>query len=559
MVPVRTIAKHSRAVRHGVVRIAFGSLLASVLAPVWTVVAISPSPATAGGDCPSSIQAMVDRAKAGSRLELPACIVRETVVIDKPITLVGTPGAEIRGSDPWSEWTAKGAQWLSALRVPPLDEEGQCRPSVDCRSPEQVFVDDVAQRRVAADPGAGQFSLTPSRHVLLGSDPSGHLVEVSTRSTWMDVRATGVTIDGLTFRHAANAPQSEHGAVLVSEVDRFSLLRSHLFEAHGALLGIAGGRGHRIEDSELASAGQEGFAVTRVVDTVIARNQIHDNNTAGFDPFWEAGAGKATRVRGLTVEDNTVSDNAGPGLWCDIDCRDVTLSGNRADHNEQSGIFYEISTDTRIADNVLFENGWGRPDWGWGAGILVSSSGSVTVTGNVLAWNADGISVISQGRKDRPEGAGRNIEVSDNTIVGARQRTDNAEAYLVAWLEDWSGPLYEASSHNRGSGNRYWTSEREPEGEHFHWTTDLATESAFAQTPVGAGGAYLSLDDRDRILREKDIRLEPEEHVLPAPRLSRRTLWAMAVPAAIAGLAAAVVMLMVWLIRRRRRGAGRDL
>ena len=295
--------------------------------------------------------------------------------------------------------------------------------------------------------------------------------------------------------------------------------------------------------------------MARVRDTVIARNSIHDNNTAGFDPFWEAGAGKASLVRRLTIEDNSVWGNAGPGLWCDIDCRDVTLTRNRVHHNEQSGIFFEISTGARIAENVVFENGWGRPDWGWGAGILVSSSGGVTISRNVLAWNADGISIISQGRSNRPDGAGRDIDVSDNVVIGARQVSDTAEAYLIAWLQDWRGPLYQPSSDNRGSGNRYWTSEREPEGEHFYWRTDLPTEAAFARTPVGSGGAYLSLEERDRILDAAGIQSQPEEHVIPPRPLSRRLLLVLTT-GLVGGLVAAGA-LVLWLVRRRRRRTGR--
>lgn len=556
MVPVGTSWLHSWSVREHVVRIALASLLATALGPT-TGVATRARAATGSTDCSDSIQAMINRAAAGSHVQLPACVARESLIVDKSLTLEGQPGTEIRGSDVWSGWHADGARWVSDRSVPSFENAGECRSSLDCREPEQVFVDGVAQRRTTAEPSVGQFGLTPSRHVILGSDPASRLVEVTTRATWIEIKSDDVTVDGVTFRHSANGPQSERGALMILDVNRFTLLRSHLFEAHGALLGIVGGTGHRIEDSEMAFAGQEGFAMAAISQTRVARNSIHDNNSAGFDPFWEAGAGKASRVRGLILEDNSVSRNRGPGLWCDIDCRDVTVSGNRVDHNEQSGIFFEISSGAQIAGNVVWENGWSRPDWGWGAGILVSSSGGVSVSDNILAWNADGISVISQGRTDRPRDAATNIDVSRNVVIGAKQAADTADAYLIAWLQDWPGPLYERSSDNRGSDNRYWTAEPEPEGEHFHWTSDLTTEAAFHQTPVGLGGAYISLDERDRILSEEGIQSRPEEHVIPPQPLSRRRLIALAA-AGIAGVAILVLVLVsvLWYARRRRRSGG---
>ena len=60
--------------------------------------------------CParSGIQALVDAAAPGATVTVPPCLARETVKIDKPLTLNGQPGAEIRGSDVWTAWTAAG-------------------------------------------------------------------------------------------------------------------------------------------------------------------------------------------------------------------------------------------------------------------------------------------------------------------------------------------------------------------------------------------------------------------------------------------------------------------
>ncbi|HEY6056534.1 MAG TPA: right-handed parallel beta-helix repeat-containing protein, partial [Candidatus Limnocylindrales bacterium] len=387
------------------------------------------------------------------------------------------------------------------------------------------------------------------------SDPAGHAVEVTTRARWLQISASDVTVDGLTFRDAGNGPQAEDAALRISGgSERFALARSHLLVAHGALLGLVGGVGHRVLDSELGWAGQEGFGIAGVADTLIARTYIHDNNTDDFEPGWEAGAGKASRSTGLTFDGNTVSNNRGPGLWCDIACESVTYVGNRVDHNENAGIFYEISTAGDIRSNVVFENGWGRVDWGWGAGILVSSSGSTDVADNTVAWNADGITVVSQPRPDRPAAAGTGISVHDNAVIGAPQPGDNGDAFLVAWLQDGDGPLYRPDSHNDGGDNEFWSSAAEPAGERFHWALGASTLEAFASTPGGRGGRYLSLGERNAVLSAAGAPLGPEQrlvHVAP----TRRELVTFGLGGL--GLVGIAVLGGIVLWRRRRAAGGR--
>ena len=510
-------------------------------------------PLAASVDCSTTLQSRVDAAAPGAVLELPACLYRETVTVRHPVVLLGTAGTEIRGSDVWTAWQPAGQGWSSTKSVPALTSAGTCRPGSDrCHQPEQVFVDGVAQDRVNADPGPGEFDLSADRHVLLGSDPAGHLVEVSTRDRWLQVSASGVTVDGLTFRHAANGPQAEEAALRVSgDVDRFVLTASHLFEAHGTLLGIVGGTGHRVRDSELASAGQQGFGFAGTGDTELRNTKIHDNNLAMFDPQWEAGAGKASRVRGLALDGNVVDRNGGPGLWCDIDCRAVTINGNRIDENEGPGILYEISTDATIADNVVTESGWGNASWGWGGGIVVSSSGSVEVTGNRLAWNADGISVISQGRSDRPEGSGTRITIDDNIVLSAPQPSDTEQAYLLAWLQDWAGPLYLPESGNQGLDNRYWSTEPESSADRFHWTAGLSSLDTFRETPGGAGDRYLSSEEYAALVSDASLPPRAETHQV-TPTILARGRWMLVIVAGLGALMVGLALIAFVLVRRRR-------
>jgi len=524
-------------------------------APALATIAAGPGPGgriNAPGACSVTLQSLVDAAPSGAVLEVPDCLYRETVTINRPLVIQGTGATEVRGSDVWTTWDPAGQGWLSAMTVPLLESGGECRRWSDrCHQPEQVFVDGIAQERVTGNPGPGEFALSADRKVILGSDPAGHLVEVSTRDRWLQVSASRVTVEGVTFRHAANGPQAEDAALRVSgDVDDFRLEASYLFEAHGTLLGIVGGKGHRVIDSELAYAGQQGFGFAGTSDTEMSGTTIHDNNLDMFDPKWEAGAGKASRVRGLRLARNVVDRNAGPGLWCDIDCQDVTITGNRIDDNEGPGIMFEISTGATIEDNVVTESGWGNASWGWGGGILISSSGSVNVTGNTLAWNADGISVISQARRDRPDGSGTRITLHDNIILAAPQPSDSGEVFLIAWLEDWSGPLYSSESQNQGSDDRFWSSRPESAADRFHWTTGLSTLESFGATPGGEGDRYLTSAEKDAIVSAAKVSPAAEVHEVSPPLAAR----VRQVLALVFGLGAtSVVAFVVFRSARRRR------
>ena len=264
---------------------------------------------------------------------------------------------------------------------------------------------------------------------------------------------------------------------------------------------------------------------------VVARNHLLDSNTEGFDFGWEAGGLKAAVSSDLTFEDNVVENNDGAGLWCDIDCTDVRYLNNRVSHNAGAGIFFEISDGATIEGNVVWENDWADPAWGWGAGILISSSTDVVVRDNVVAWNGDGISVISQ-RRDREDGdAVDGIDVSANTVA-----IGPGGGFLLAWLQDWDGPMFEPGADNVGSANGFWLGADAPDTCHWEWDGCQGSVEDFAATPGGGGSRMLDEAEFAAILQGAELAPLPEPHVVVAG------------PAAAEGSPAPLV---------RRPGAGR--
>jgi parallel beta-helix repeat protein len=129
-------------------------------------------------------------------------------------------------------------------------------------------------------------------------------------------------------------------------------------------------------------------------------NEVSYNNTGGNDPDWEAGGMKFLYSTGLRFADNYVHDNYGPGIWFDGYNNGNLIEGNRVVHNQDAGIFYEISYNAVIRNNTVTSNG------GNGsiarAGILVSASSGVEVYGNTLSDNSNGVIGLQANRGTAP-------------------------------------------------------------------------------------------------------------------------------------------------------------
>lgn len=95
--------------------------------------------------CETSLQALINSYGSGATITVPACQYRESLVITKPVTLVGSVGSELRGSDVWTAWvsfSSNGATyWRSNNAVPPVTSpvNPSCPDATTrCNWPEQV-------------------------------------------------------------------------------------------------------------------------------------------------------------------------------------------------------------------------------------------------------------------------------------------------------------------------------------------------------------------------------------------------------------------------------------
>ena len=93
---------------------------------------------------------------------------------------------------------------------------------------------------------------------------------------------------------------------------------------------------------------------------VLDSNEIDHNNTAGWTVGFSGGGMKLVRTSSALIRHNHIHDNAGSGVWCDIDNENCRVQANVVADNAYQGIMIEISYGALIDSNTVTGNGYGR-------------------------------------------------------------------------------------------------------------------------------------------------------------------------------------------------------
>ena len=397
--------------------------------PALSTLLILGSPATAAAGvtdapCPpgaiaiepgASIQAAVDSAGDGAVFCLKNGVHRVQVVRPRPgQSFYGEGRTILNGSRLLTDFSREGRYWVANGQSQRGYKHGECdRDTPACDLPEGVFIDDkplhqvLSKHRLKSD---GFYFDYDNAKIYLADDPTNRKVEATVGAFAFESTAQDVLIKNLTVEKYASVAQK--GAIQTTEGPGWTIENCELRWNSGA--GIAIGTGGRVRDCDIHHNGQIGIE-GRGQDISIEKNKIWSNNIYGFDYTWEAGGAKVGLSDGVTFRDNDVRDNGGPGLWCDIDCRNVVYEGNLVENNQDIGIFHEISFKAVIRNNVVRHNGRGRRGWFWRAEIGVAASQDVEVNNNTLTVAAGGcgIVLIDQGRRTQD---GREYKTRNNTI-----------------------------------------------------------------------------------------------------------------------------------------------
>ncbi len=217
-------------------------------------------------------------------------------------------------------------------------------------------------------------------------------LEVSSVPTLLAAdNANGLTLDGLVFEHSNTSFAFRQGAVRINgNRNTVSNTTIRLMDAFCLQLN---GDDNTVTKSTLSKCGQAGLNA-RGYRATITDNQVVDNNTRGFNAWWEAGGMKLVGDNGLhdsVVRNNLVARNNGSGIWLDYKNTNITIEGNTTAYNAHFGIHYEASQGATIRSNVSYANGL--------RGIYLSESSYSTIEGNSVFGNRlEGVVIVDGSR-----------------------------------------------------------------------------------------------------------------------------------------------------------------
>ena len=248
-----------------------------------------------------------------------------------------------------------------------------------------------------------------------------------------------VTIKYLTIRNFV-APSNE-GTVNHDSGENWTMQYNTVTNNGGA--GIFVAAGNVASYNCLKDNGQYGFQAYGPKggesNIVLDHNEIVGNNTGDWESKIEGcgctGGGKFWDVRNVRVTNNYVHDNKSVGLWADTNDNNFLFEGNWIENNDGVAIFWEISYNAAIRNNVIRHNqlvggparirsGDNFPD----AAIYISESGgdarlpydlvgspTVDISNNLIEDNYNGVTLWENA--DRFCGSPANTSTGYCTLV----------------------------------------------------------------------------------------------------------------------------------------------
>jgi hypothetical protein len=431
----------------------------------------------------TDIQQVVDQHPAGASYLLKAGIHRmQSIKPKKGDAFYGELGpncerlAVLNGSRLLTSFKRSGNTWSVSGQTQQGQVHGHCQDGWPrCRYPEDLYFDNKPLKHVDSlnnvGPGRWYFDYDADT-IYLGDDPVGHTVEIGVTRNAFSPSATHVKIVGLVVEKFAIPPQM--GAI----GDQFPKSDWHIeFNEvrlnHGTGVNIADRS--KLIDNYIHHNGQKGAGASGE-DGLIDGNEIAYNNYT-HHRLGDAGGTKFAHTNRLTVSNNCVHHNDGPGLWTDIKNINTVYHGNIVFRNSQEGIFHEISYDALIENNLVGLNAPSGRDWLYSSQILISTSKNVEVRNNIVEVNpnhGNAIGIIWQDRGGDYESTGNHVHNNDVTFLGASGQIGAAG----------TAKIYET---NRFDQNSYHVTDLQYR--HFAWENARHTFANFQSKSQGQQSA----------------------------------------------------------------------
>ncbi len=326
--------------------------------------------------------------------------------------------------------------------------------------PEQVYKNGPSERaggqtlkRVGISPGANEFMIDTSRRVIVGFDPTGHVIEVTTRNTCIDLGtgANDITIEGMSCLYS--------GSNSITGGDRLrpTITKCEVGYAHTKGITTGGSTDATVTFNHLHHCGHLGFSNPNTGHVIFANNHVEYCNNMLFRTGWEAGGIKISNCPSAAISDNHIHDNFGHGIWLDVETvtQAITIDRDRVHHNARQGIRVEATHGVTMTGVISYENGFDvLHDKLLEFNVTIVGSFDVTLQDSIIAWGGDGgVLCAPQDHPDRDDM--HNVHVNNCIIV---MQENDVSPYGVRWRDSTGGGTpfpFLLSQNNTSSGNRF--------------------------------------------------------------------------------------------------------
>jgi hypothetical protein len=369
--------------------------------------------------------------------------------------------AVVSGSKLVAGWSASGSDWVATGFLPSTPWLfSTCESYAPlCGQAQDVFLDGAwlspVSSRTALAPGKAYLDFANNK-IYVRDDPAGHTVEQSWASRLFTGSASGVQIKNLILQHAASVANT--GALDPTSggtgwsIDHNEIRWNHSIGTGPGQVSFGETLNMTITANNVHHNGQDGTGADGV-GNIVRGNEVHDNSYAGYERGWDAG-NKFGHARNLLVDGNYYHDERGPGIWCDINCQDITITNNYI-ARAQIGIQFEISCGASIHDNIVVDST--SDTW---PSIFISNSEGAEVYNNQIYNGTRGIWAMNTDRLTEArdctggtEHVVKNLYVHNNSVDLTGPATPwGAKAGL--WSDQGRSDLY-TSLNNRFQANTY--------------------------------------------------------------------------------------------------------
>jgi hypothetical protein len=406
----------------------------------------------------NSIQDAVNAHPAGTTFTLQAGVYREQSVtsLQNGDSFIGEAGATMDGAKILTGWTQasiNGVVYWTTAGGTPLPTP-TCNPGTTlagapvpccltnypgCTYVQDLYVNDIEYQHITSLAGvvAGASwyydfdgtdgGIQNNIYLAAGDNPNSDTVELGDTTDAFAGTASNITIKNLIIeKYAAPLPL---GAVEVEGPD-WLIQDNEVRLNHG--IGISaknGGDDAQVlannvhNNGEFGGGGPAGGG--RWDSNIIAYN-----NTDGVLPGGPAGGGGSKFVgSNITLSNNIVHDNDGPGLWSD-GATSNTYDHNISYNNNGGGIRYEVGQYGVITNNTAYGN---TAD----AQIVFTGSDHGRINGNVVIDNGAGAIVVVNTVGSR---AGTVYQVTDTEVTGNTVWASSNVTDVIAGLVDRAQP-----------------------------------------------------------------------------------------------------------------------